>query len=289
MKTLTIHLLRFIFAFSTFHLTCQELDTTVTNLPLQSRLDVGYSIGQLAGISQSYSEVGVRVPVYVKSSSMSLVDFRGYRLDNSKWGLSSGFVFRNRIKSGAIVGGNLYYDLLQGQFNRLFNRLGLGLEWLGESLDFRFNAYIPLGKQNQHSKKHIYNNYIGNYTASCRENQFSIGKGLDAELGGRFCCYKNLVTYAAIGPYFYSSKRVSSYFGGQARIEVCYNSTISFQLRSSYDAVNRLRAQGQIQLSFPLEILSKKINTFCENMFLQPIRRNGVIFTKGYSNYKWNW
>jgi len=289
MKKLSINLLLFLFVFSDCALSGLESDESAVSFLSQSRLDVGYSTGQLIGIRQSYSEVGLFGPIYLKDSSVSLVDFRVYRFENSQWGLSSGFSFRNKVKNGDIVGANLYYDLLQGKFNQIFNRLGLGLEWLGERFDFRFNAYIPLGEQKHTSKKYIYTNYIGDYNAVCRENQLSISKGFEAEIGGRFWCYENFTAYGAIGPYFYSSKRNTSYFGGQARIEVCYNSIISLQIRSSYDSLNRSRTQGRIQISFPLEIISKKLNGLCKNLFLQPIRRNGVIFTKECCDYKWNW
>jgi hypothetical protein len=289
MKKLNIYLLLFIFVLSRSVLNALELDTSPLNSSLQSRLDIGYSTGQFIGIDQGYAEAALLAPIYLKNSSLSLVDFRLYRFDNSKWGLSSGFSFRNKIKNDHIVGANLYYDSLQGKFNKIFNRLGLGLEWLGECLDFRFNAYIPLGLQEYSSKKYIYKDYIGGYSAICRENQFSISKGFDAEIGSRFWCCANFTAYVAIGPYFYSCKQESSYFGGHARIEVHYNSIISFQIRSSYDPLNQSRIQGQIQISFPFDIFSKKLNNFCENLILQPIRRNGVIFTKGCCDYKWNW
>ena len=284
--SLYIYLLLLLFDLNRSVLNALEADASALNSFLHSRFDIGYSTGQFIGIHQSYAETGLFVPIYLKDASLSLVDFRGYRFNNSKCGLSSGFSFRNKIKNGHIVGANLYYDFLQGRRNKIFNRLGLGLEWLGECLDFRFNGYIPLGLQKHLSKKYIYN-YIGDYSAICRENQFSISKGFDAEIGGRFWSYGNFTAYGAIGPYFYSSKNESSYFGGHARIEVHYNSIISFQIRSSYDSLNQSRIQGQIQISFPFG--TKKLNNFCENLILQPIRRNGVIFTKDYCDYKWNW
>lgn len=289
MKKLSRYLLLFLFVLCGSILNALESGTSALNSFLQSRFDIGYSAGQFIGIHEGYAEAGLFVPIYLKDSSFWLVDFRGYRFNNSKLGLSSGFSFRNKIKNGQIVGANLYYDCLQGKFNKIFNRLGFGLEWLGECLDFRFNSYIPIGIQKHLSKKYIYNDYIGGYSAICCENQFSISKGFDAEIGGRFWCYGNFTAYGAIGPYFYSSNQESSYFGGQARIEVHYNSIISFQIRSSYDRLNQSRIQGQIQISFPFEIISKKLNNFCENLILQPIRRNGVIFTNGCCDYKWNW
>jgi len=269
-------------------LIARESDTSALNSFLQSRFNVGYSTGQFIGIYQGYAEGGLFVPIYLKDSSLSPVDFRGYRFVNSQWGLSSGFSLRNKIKNDHIVGENLHYDFIQGKFNKVFNRLGLDLEWLGECLDFRFNAYIPLGLQKHLSKKYIYNDYIGGYSAICRDNQFSISKGFDAEIQSRFWCYGNFTANGAIGPYFYSSKKESSYFGGHARIEAQYNSIISFQIRSSYDPSNQSRVHDPIQISLPFEIISKKLNNFCENLILPPIRRNWVIFKKDCCNYKWN-
>ena len=155
MKKLSVFMILF-FAFRGFVLNALESETSALNSFLQPRFDIGYSAGQSIGNRQGYAEVGLFTPIYLKDSCLSLVECRGYRFNNSKWGLSSSFSFRNKIKNGPIVGANVYYDNLQGKFNKIFNRLGLGLEWFGECLDFRFNAYVPLGLQKHYSNGVIF-------------------------------------------------------------------------------------------------------------------------------------
>ena len=292
MKELSL-LAIFIFALSILKLGAAETDTfccTCKSDPFfKTRIEAAYSAGRFIGIKQDYLDLGLFVPVCLTDSLVSFIDGRGYRFNNAKWGLSSGIGLRKWLGNNQVAGVNVYYDYLEGRFHKSFNRCGFGFEWLGESLDFRVNTYLPLGNQMNSSETVKYDDYIGSYHATCRENQFSIGKGFDAEVGGHFQCWNNFTLYGAIGPYYYSSKQKSNFFGGQARIELSYNSLISIQIRSSYDSVNQLRAQGQIQISIPFEILSNKLSSFCENPILQPVRRNGVIFTDDCCDYKWNW
>lgn len=255
----------------------------------KTRIEAGYSAGQLIGIKQSYAELGLFIPICSTDALTSFVDCRGYRFNNAKWGISSGIGLRKCLDSDHAVGANAYYDYLEGNFHKSFNRLGFGLEWLGECLDFRINTYLPVGHQTHSSETVEYNDYTGNYRATCRENQFSIGSGFDAEIGGHFGYWNNFTLYGGIGPYCYLSKQESNYFGGQARIEASYHSLVSIQIRSSYDSVNQSQTQAQIQISIPFEILSDRLISFCENTILQPVRRNGVIFTDDCCDYKWNW
>lgn len=292
MKKLSLSVI-IIFVLNILKLGAAETDTFcctgTTNPFFKVRIEAGYSAGQFIGIKQSYVELGLFVPVCSTDALTSFVDCRGYRFNNAKWGISSGIGLRKCLDNDHAVGANVYYDYLEGNFHKSFNRLGLGLEWLGACLDFRINTYLPIGHETHSSETVKYNDYIGNYRATCRENQFSIGRGFDAEVGGYFGCWNNFNVYGAIGPYYYLSKQESNYFGGQARIEMSYHSFISIQIRSSYDSVNQLRTQGQIQISIPFEILSGRLTSFCEDTILQPVRRNGVIFTGDCCDYKWNW
>lgn len=199
----------------------------------KSRIETTYSTGQFIGIKRSYSELGLFLPVFSNDALTSFFDFRGYKLNNDKWGLSSGIGLRKCLDNNDLIGANIYYDYLEGDFHKSFNRVGLGLELLGECMDFRINTYLPIGLQKHFSETVKYIHYIGGYRATCRENQFAIGRGIDAEIGGRFCCLNDFAVYGAIGPYYYSSNRKNSYFGAQARVELSYQSLVSIQIRSS--------------------------------------------------------
>lgn len=255
----------------------------------QSRIEARYSTGRFIGIKQDYGEAGMFAPLYLSDCFFSFLDYRDYRFNNSKWGTSAGIGIRKCLGNDNIAGANIYYDYLEGKFHKSFNRLGLGFEWLGNCWDLRINAYFPLGHQANFSRTHHYDHYVGNFHATCREKEFAFNRGFDAELGLPFWCWDNFTAYGAIGPYYYSARNKSHYYGGQARIEIHYASLITLQVRSSYDHVNHSRTQFQIEISLPFEILCGNINCCFRDLFLQPVRRNGVIFTDHCCNYTWNW
>jgi len=254
----------------------------------ETRVEVGYSFGQLIGMRQGYTELGLFVPSLATSSLISFIDCRGYRFLNSKWGSSSGIGLRKSLDK-YIIGGNLYYDYLEGHTHKPLHRLGVGLEWLGDSWDLRLNTYFPLGKQSYSSKTVSYVDPARNYFITSYEKQCCIAKGFDAEIGGYLFCWNRFAFYGAAGPYYYSSKQKMHYFGVQARAEISYNTLLSIHVKTSYDSVNRSRTLGQIQISIPFDVLCKTLTCLCENLALQPVKRNGVIFTDKCYDYKWNW
>jgi Inverse autotransporter, beta-domain len=253
------------------------------------RLEAGYSFGQFIGINHNYAEIGLFVPIRIKNSLLPFVDHRLYKFDNNKWGMSGGLGIRKIFRNKCVLGSNIFYDYLEGRFNKSFNRLGLGLEWLGRSLDLRFNTYISLGNRTNFSKTVTYDDYVGDYHATCFEKQYSIGQGFDAEISRHFICCNQFTLCGGVGPYYYTSKKERNYFGGQLRIEANYNSLISIQIRSSYDSVNNSKTQGRIELTLPFEILCGKLKCLCNRAVLQPVKRNGIIFTDECCHYDWNW
>jgi hypothetical protein len=262
---------------------------TAFNALALSHLEVSYSVGKFIGIDENYAELGVFAPLYLSNSYLAFLDCRGYRFNDSKWGESTGVGFRRALTNYHILGANLYYDNLEGDFHKSFNRLGVGLEWLGNCLDLRLNGYFPLGSETHSSKKISYENYMGDYHATCHEEQFSISRGFDAEIGGCFFNRNKFVAYGAVGTYYYFSKDDTNYFGGQARLEVFFNSIVSLQVKTSYDSVNHSHTQGRILLSIPLDFFCKKPRCFYRNKILQPIKRNSIIFTDKCCDYTWNW
>lgn len=292
MKKLSLLIILF-FAARALGLNAAEIisfsESGISNPFSKIRIEAGYSAGQFIGIKQSYAELGLFLPIFSENTLTSFIDCRGYRLNNAKWGLSSGIGIRKHIDDDQMIGANIYYDYLEGNFHKSFQRAGFGLEWLGECLDFRINTYFPVGHQIHSSKIASYTDYIGRYKAACRTKQFSIGSGVDAEVGHLFSCWNTFNVYGAAGPYYYSARQKNNYFGGQARIEVTYQSLVSIQIRTSYDKINHSRTQGQIQISIPFDILSSGLTCFNEDRSLQPVTRTGVIFTDDCCDYKWNW
>lgn len=266
-----------------------------------ARIEGGYNFGKFIGIRHSYAELGLFLPVRLsdfmcfESDLTTFADVRGYYFNNSKnrWGASAGVGVRTWLDEG-ILGANFYYDFLQGHHrtchNRGFNRLGFGVEWLGPCFDFRANAYFPVGKRS-HSRRFIFNEYIGDYVVIAKDTQFVVGEGFDAELGTPIYDACDFRIYAAAGPYYFQTSHCYHYWGGQARLELNWRSYLSLQVRTSYDDTNHSHTQGRILVSIPFDVFCgcNYFEDFCSQLLYQPVRRTGIIFTDHCCSYKKNW
>ena len=71
------------------------------------------------------------------------LDVRGHVFNSGKWAANAGAGLRALMGNRA-YGINTYYDYRNtGRFHS--NQIGVGLETLGELLDFRINGYLPVG------------------------------------------------------------------------------------------------------------------------------------------------
>lgn len=255
-----------------------------------SRIEFGYNFGKYIGIDKNYSEVGAYIPAMLSEQILSFGDVRVFCLDNGKVAASGGVGFRNWVGNSGVIGTNFYYDYRKSKFKGDFHRVGIGLEWLSECGDFRLNGYIPVQKKSQRCFL-IFNDYIGNYLVVCKRKEYCIHEGFDAEWGRSFASYKNLSFYGAIGPYFYHARHDKNFWGVHARLEMFWNSFLSFQIRTSYDSRYHGHMQGRLMLSFPLDAFCgcEPFEDVCAKLFTQPVKRNGLIFTKSSCKYTTNY
>lgn len=248
------------------------------------RIKLGYSAGKWIGIEQGYFETGLFLPYAADQGYILLLDGSAYRFNDSKWGASVGVGLRIPAPCNHLFGLNVYEDYLEGHVRKSFNRIGFGVEWLGACWDLRLNTYFAVNNETRHTKKSHYR-YKADYFATCQKTEFSILQGFDAEIAGSLGCWCSFNFYGAIGPYYFSNRDLHSFWGGQARLEMDWKSLIYLQVRTSYDKIYHSHTQAQIQLRIPFG----KGSCDCTDWNLQPIQRNGVIFTKKCCNYKWNW
>ena len=247
----------------------------------------GYNFGDYIGVTENYAEIGAFMVSGAETNEAVFIDGRGYRFDNERWGASAGVGFRrlNACQDRA-WGINAYYDYLEGRVNS-FHDLSLGIESLGCAWDFRMNGYYHVGPNRRNTKETIFDEFTGNFIASCKRVEFSYDH-IDAEVGHTFCMRPFGATlYAAIGPYYYHS-RLNDFFGGFARIELNYNDIISFQVRASYDDTFHTNVQGRVLVSIPFDTCLCWIQA-CRNLLSQPVRREGVMFTDNCCDWTWNW
>lgn len=210
------------------------------------------------------------------------LDARGHYFNNGKWALNAGFGLRS-LYGARVYGINTYYDYRDaGRFDA--NQIGLGLESLGELLDFRINGYLPVGKTYSGPYDTTFGSFSGNFLLLSEKIQSAM-KGVNAEIGLHIGKLKTFDLYAAAGPYYFKGKATRSTWGGKARIAGTYKDFITIEFSDSYDRTFHNNFQGQISLSFSFGPTSKAReqdcgcyggNTLYDRM-LQPVYRQEII------------
>lgn len=269
----------------------EEIEECCYYNPLQySRLEVGYSWGDFIGIDEDYAEFGLFMPLLLSKQYVIFVDGREYQFRDSHWGLSVGLGARGVLCNGNLLGINAYYDNLEGTLDKVFNRVGIGIEYLTPCWDFRINGYYPVGSRNYISGLQVID-YEGGFFELCNTTEYGISKGFDAEIGAPLFCCCEFKVYGAIGPYFYDRNVNPGFWGGYARLEATLYDTLYLRVRSSYDHVYNSRTEVSALLNIPFDLLCcwKCCKDCCLDFLTQPVRRNGVIFTKDCCGCVPNW
>lgn len=258
--------------------------------PWTIRAEGSYNFGQFIGIEESYAELDLFIAPKHTGRAQNFIDFRGYLLENGRGGGSVGIGRRlwepDRCRA---LGANLYYDYYRGKFGA-FNRIGLGLEYLGECLDFRANAYFPLNHASRQKGLHVFTAFIGPFFETCQEREFSFF-GIDGEIGTSLWndCFFDF--YAAIGPYFYHHDQLKQIYGGYARLNLAMGEWIRLEAKVSSDSFYRTKYQGSVIISLPLYTLFNPTceSNLCRDLLTQPVQRTGLMFTHSCCDRTFNW
>lgn len=256
--------------------------------PWSIELEMGYAAGQFIGFDENYAEFGAFFRPEFSSKVQPVVDVRGYRLENGFYAASAGIGMRWwNGELTRVQGANLFYDYQNASLGN-DQRIGIGLESLGEYLDYRLNIYIPMNGETQYSSLHIYE-YSGGFIATCREKKFSF-KGLDSELGLHIWRSSNFSLYGAAGPYYYYHKQVKGVLGGQVFLELKWMSYLTLEVCVSYDQVYNMHTQGKIMFNVPLtDLFYGRQDDPARELINQKIRRNNLSFTETCCDWTWNW
>lgn len=245
------------------------------------------AVGEYIGQNKSYVELGAFIISEYNQNVAYFSDIRGFILENSCYASNIGLGFRSLQRNKELIfGGNLYYDYFQGDFGG-FNRLGVGIEVLGDCLDFRANSYIPINSCSKSAKKNYL--YEGGYIAECYQKEFSF-TGVDVEVGKRVCINKCLNFYGAIGSYYYSGNGLPKVFGGSSRLELYWNKYIRIEGLLSYDTEYCLSCLGKVTISIPIDrLFSCFYNKNTCSSAMTPVYRNPLPFFYKCCDWDWNW
>lgn len=187
--------------------------------------------------------------------------------------------------SKTILGANVYYDY-RNTYKHSFNQMGIGLESLGPCLNFRFNAYLPVGNKSWLRSSKCCANYSGGRFL-IREKFADSLKGLNFEaevLATRICCAD---IYLAIGGYYYKKKACGgNILGSEYRLTVNPHCWWRFSLRATHDCHYKTRVQGELSFTIPFHCMEDA--AACSVQF-QPVQRHEIIVLDKHNMFIWNW
>lgn len=268
---------------------------TTWNLP--SYIYLEQTVGRWVGHQRSYTSMGAftMLPKFVCSNITPFIDIRGHYFTHGSKAGNFGMGLRYEIpNTTAILGLNVFYDYRNTSWHN-YNQFGIGLEALSPCWDVRLNGYFPMGQKMGFSRLHVFDNYIGDYCATCQQRRKSMW-GLDLQFGRWFIrkgpcqCYD---LYGSIKPYYYNSKK-HTIAGAQISFISHIGRYLYAELRAGYDHVTKAVCQGRVGVDIPLYGYSKS-NKYCtpccvNDVLIQPVQREEIIaLDKKDCCWTWNW
>lgn len=192
-----------------------------------------------------------------------------------------------------VFGLNFFYDFRENCVDQ-YHRIGTGIEYLSDCFDFRFNGYFPVGENIGESEVYVFDDYIGDYLATCQIIQKALC-GFDFEFG-KGCCFCNCIeVYGALGGHFYSRCWDSSAYGVDGRIRASYCNFYG-EIKGGYDKEYEGMFRATIGFSIPLynsknrSRASCRYNDCCRNLVCERIeRQNLIVLDRPCCHWTWNW
>lgn len=271
------------------------------------RVHISNMEGRWVGIDEGYSTLGLftTLPFFENCNYEPFIDLRGHYLNDGRKAANAGTGVRYwNSQKRSVIGFNTYYDYREGKWHS-YQQIGAGAEYLSMRGDFRINGYLPIGKRERHSSTKIFDDFEGNFFATCREQRPAMW-GIDGEFG-RWLKRKEpcdfLDIYGAVGGhYFFSKTHHMHAYGGELRVAANVGRYFSFELKAGYDSVFNAIVQGRVALTFPIDntYFSGLCNTssacatssecLVRELTLQSVHRQELIAVDDEECcWSWNW
>lgn len=209
---------------------------------LDKRWGPWVEMGGQFGDGRSIGATNLFAPVWQNPGSLLFVDLRGSFDDRSAVEGNFGFGFRHMLDSGWNLGAYGYLDVRRSSYGNTFHQATFGVEALGETFDFRANAYLPFGDREKRVTAGTTSSStpIGGSTAVLTGTNLAIQtlmsttlstnylieramSGFDAEVGMRlpiFPEHMKLDLRAFAGGYHFHGSGVADISGPRARLEL---------------------------------------------------------------------
>jgi len=204
-----------------------------------------------------------------------IVDFRAHRIDNGHFASNVGVGLRRQISDCVAYGLNTFYDY-RGSHISSRHQWGFGGELFVCDLDFRLNAYLPLGPRHFTSRRTF--NYPGNFRARSHLREFTMAH-VSFEVGRRMCLFSCFNPYVALGTYYLKSRERGLAYGVNWRVATLIGDYLTVEVRGTYDHIFKNRVQGYVGMDIPIRNLRccSSCACDCDACLKQPIYRDEMI------------
>jgi hypothetical protein len=230
----------------------EEISCCPLSDPHSSQVKLKHLEYQGIGFNQGYTSL----EIFLANSNTSyepntfFLDLRGHVFNDGYTALNAGLGWRYLFDSLCNAFGlNAYYDFRKTKHKK-YNQVGVGIEYLMPSWEFRANGYFPIGSHYSRFFDLQFDHFEGNQFFVSRKHEFAM-TGADAEAGWHFYKEKNFDLFAAIGPYYFKGKLGSAAIGGKIRLEARITRYLTLEIGDSYDQVFHNRFHAEASLNFP--------------------------------------
>lgn len=244
------------------------------------RLEGGYAVGNFIALNQNYGELGLFIAPKTVFGWQPFVDLRGFLLENRKGAASAGIGLRYFDEcSRRISGANLYYDYQNARYGG-FQWLGVGVESLGETLDFRLNVHYCLNGFKASGEEII--EFFPDGFIEIFQLAESPVSGVEAEVGYHLFKSPCWSLYGFAGPYYYHTLSDHIY-GGYAGLKVDMLKYFTLEGLVSDDHFYGAQVQGKVLINVSLNSLfdlGLSEDTPFKDFLSQPVRRHKMLFIR---------
>ena len=191
-------------------------------------------------------------------------DLRGHVFNNGQLAGNIGLGERTVIPSiNHVFGLYLYYDVRQEEHGLTVNQLSPGVEVLGKRMEYRLNAYFPVGRDESRAYQHKFRNFENNQILLKHKRKYAM-TGVDGEVGAHITQSTRHDFYFGIGPYYFTADP-NNMWGGKTRLYWRYKDYISLEASYSYDHIFKNVVQGSVAFSYPFGKKLQRKGRNCPN------------------------
>ena len=215
------------------------------------------------GYKKGYTTLeGFFLSDYFGNTFLPFLDLRGHVFDNGKFAGNAGIGARSLLSQiNHYVGAYLYYDV-RSEDRLTINQLSPGLELVGKRMEYRVNAYFPVGKKKSRRYGTEFDTFEGNSLFLKRKQKDALS-GVDGEVGVHFFTKNTSYDlFGGISPYYLWGPHESAW-GGKARLTGSYKQYVTLEIAGTYDHLFKGTLQGSVALRLPFGPKLTRKSTSC--------------------------